>query len=272
MITSHLRYHRPRTCDQAAGLLAEHAGDVRVLAGGTQLVPRMTRGEVSVGHLVDLSGLGLRNIHLDEGAGEVEIEAMVTYADAMESSLLDRYAPLIPRMASGVTGGRQLTQQATLVGSAVLSFPASEMPAVVVALGGRVRVHGPGGSRDIAGDTFLRGAEQVDLRAGEFVTSCLLPVHRRIGYCKIKHAVGSWPITTASAVLHDDGELLVTLGAVEEVPLQVRVGRDRGALREHVAAAVTRPWSDVLAPGDYRRAIAPVAAARAVRELTNGGT
>jgi aerobic carbon-monoxide dehydrogenase medium subunit len=271
MIRSHLRYHRPRTRDQAARLLAENAGDVQVLAGGTQLVPRMTRGEVSVGHLVDLSGLDLRNIQLDEDADEVEIGAMVTYADAIESSLLTRYAPLIPRMAKGVTGGRQLTQQATLVGSVVLSFPASEMPAILVALGGRVRVYGPEGVRDIAGAAFLRGAELVDLRAGEFVTSCVLPVRRHIGYCKIKHAFGSWPISAASAVLDDDGELLVTLGAVEDVPLQIRVGRDPGALREHVAEAVTRPWSDVLASGEYRRAIAPVAAARAARELTHGG-
>jgi carbon-monoxide dehydrogenase medium subunit len=271
MIRSYLRYHRPRTRDQAARLLAEHAGDVRVLAGGTQLVPRMMRGEVNVQHLVDLGGLDLRRIHLDEDTNEIEIGAMVTYADALESSVLDRDLPLIPRMASGVTGGRQLTQQATLVGSLVQSFPASEMPAILVALSGRVRIHGSDGVRDVAATAFLRGAESVDLRIGEFVTSCVLPVHRDSGYCKIKHAFGSWPITTASAVLQDDGELLVTLGAVEEVPIRVRVGRDPEALRECVAAAVTRPWSDVLASGEYRRAIAPVAAARAARELTLKG-
>jgi aerobic carbon-monoxide dehydrogenase medium subunit len=271
MIRSRLRYHRPRTRDQAARLLAEHAGDVRVLAGGTQLVPRMMRGEVNVQHLVDLGGLDLRRIHFDADADEIEVGAMVTYADALESSVLGRHVPLIPRMASGVTGGRQLTQQATLVGSVVLSFPASEMPAILVALGGRVRIYGSDGVRDVAATAFLRGAESVDLHAGEFVTSCVLPVHRHSGYCKIKHAFGSWPITTASAVLQDDGELLVTLGAVEDVPVQVRVGRDPEALRERVAAAVTRPCSDVLAPGEYRRAIAPVAAARAARELTQGG-
>jgi aerobic carbon-monoxide dehydrogenase medium subunit len=65
--------------------------------------------------------------------------------------------------------------------------------------------------------------------------------------------------------------LLVTLGAVEDVPVQVRVGRDPETLRERVAAAVTRPCSDVLAPAEYRRALAPVAAARAARELTLGG-
>jgi carbon-monoxide dehydrogenase medium subunit len=271
MIRTRLRYHRPRSLDEAVAVLAEHAGDVRVLAGGTQLVPRMMRGEVNVQHLVDLGGLGLRSISLDEDTNEIEIGAMVTYADVLESSTLARHLPLIPRMASGVTGGRQLTQQATLVGSVALSFPASEMPAILVALRGRVRLHGPDGIRDVAATAFLRGAERVDLRAGEFVSSCVLPVSRHSGYCKIKHAFGSWPIATASAVLQDNDEMLVTLGAVEDVPVQVRVGRHPKALREGVAAAVTRPWSDVLASGEYRRAIAPVAAARAANELTLAG-
>jgi aerobic carbon-monoxide dehydrogenase medium subunit len=271
MIRTRLRYHRPRSLEEAVVVLAEHAGDVRVLAGGTQLVPRMMRGEVNVQHLVDLGGLGLRSISLDEDANEIEIGAMVTYADVLESPMLARHLPLIPRMASGVTGGRQLTQQATLVGSVALSFPASEMPAILVALGGRVRLHGPDGIREVAATAFLRGAESVDLRPGEFVSSCVVPVARRSGYCKIKHAFGSWPIATASAVLEDNDELLVTLGAVEDVPLQVRVGRHPEAVREGVAAAVTRPWSDVLASGEYRRAIAPVAAARAANELTLAG-
>jgi carbon-monoxide dehydrogenase medium subunit len=268
MIRTRLRYHRPRSPEEAVAVLAEHAGDVRVLAGGTQLVPRMMRGEVNVQHLVDLGGLGLRSISLDEDTNEIEIGAMVTYADVLESPMLGRHLPLIPRMASGVTGGRQLTQQATLVGSVAMSFPASEMPAILVALGGRVRLHGPDGIRNVAATAFLQGAERVDLRPGEFVSSCVLPVGRHSGYCKIKHAFGSWPIATASAVLQDNDEVLVTLGAVEDVPVQVRVSRHPEALRKGVAAAVTRPWSDVLASGEYRRAIAPVAAARAANELT----
>jgi carbon-monoxide dehydrogenase medium subunit len=271
MIRTRLRYHRPRSPEEAVAVLAEHAGDVRVLAGGTQLVPRMMRGEVNVQHLVDLGGLGLRSISLDEDANEIEIGAMVTYADVLELPMLARHLPLIPRMASGVTGGRQLTQQATLVGSVALSVPASEMPAVLVALDGRLRLHGPDGIRDVAATAFLRGAESVDLRPGEFVSSCVLAVARHSGYCKIKHAFGSWPIATAAAVLQDNDELLVTLGAVEDVPLQVRVGRHPEAVREGVAAAVTRPWSDVLASAEYRRAIAPVAAARAANELTLAG-
>lgn len=265
MIRTALRYHRPATAAEASAILAEHHGNVVVLAGGTQLLPRMNRDEVHVEHLVDLQDLGLTGI--TERGNRIEVGAKVTYSDVVDSMLLQRTVPLLPRMARGVTGGRQLTQQATLVGAACHNYPGTDVPGALVALGATLRLHGLDGTREVTAADFLVGAQSVDVRPGEFVSSFVVDRTGRAGYCKVKHSTGSWPIATASA-LHDtaSGGFSVTLGAVEAVP--VRVTFDETAdLPDLIRSAVTRPWQDILAPATYRAAIAGVVAQRALTEL-----
>jgi carbon-monoxide dehydrogenase medium subunit len=261
MIRTALHYHRPLTPAAASVILAEYAGNAAVLGGGTLLLPMLNRNELRVSHIVDLADLGLTDIAVTDT--HVEIGARVTYYDVLRSVLLNGTAPLLQHVARGVTGGRQILQQATLVGSACLNSPTTEMPSVFAAMRARMRVHGPSGIREIAFDEFLLDANKVDLRPGEFVVSAAFERHTRSGYYKIKHSAGSWPIATAS-VLRDPGTTLfsVTLGAVEALPRRIEFD---GAvpLERIVADAIASPRSDVLAPGSYRAAIAPVAARRA---------
>jgi carbon-monoxide dehydrogenase medium subunit len=270
MIRTSLRYHRPATAAEASAVLAEHHGNVVVLAGGTQLLPRMNRDEVHVEHLVDLKDLGLTAItELDD---RIKIGAKVTYSDVIGSELLQRIVPLLPRMARGVTGGRQLTQQATLVGAACHNYPGTDVPGTLVALGATLRLHGLDGFREVAAADFLLDALSVDVRPGEFVSSFVVDRTQPAGYCKVKHSTGSWPIATASA-LHDtvSGGFSVTLGAVQAVPVRVAFTEPR-ELAGLIRAAVTDPWEDVLAPATYRAAIAGVVAQRALTELLEGAS
>ncbi|GAB3573247.1 xanthine dehydrogenase family protein subunit M [Amycolatopsis endophytica] len=266
MIPETLRYHRPGSLPEATAILAEHAGDIRVLGGGTALIPCLIRGEVTVGHVLDLRALGLGVIR--EVPGGVEIGAMVTYADVLGSAVVAERVPLVARVARGITGGRQITQQGTLVGSACFSFPTSDAPGMFAALRARFRIAGPSGTREVPAADFFVDAHRVDLGEAELVTGVVLPSTARGGYCKIKHASGSWPIATAAAVFDDasPGRLRVALGAIQAVPLVVSVD-DPGQLAERVREAVDAPWSDVLAPADYRTRVAPVVARRAVDEL-----
>lgn len=267
MIPEQLRYHRPRSLDEAIGTMLAHDGDIRVLSGGTSLVPRMTRGEIKVGHVLDIRGLGIDRIGESDDGG-IEVGAMVTYADLIASPLVATRAPVLATVARGITGGRQLTQQATLVGSACFNFPSSDAPGVLAGLGAQFRVAGPQGVRTAAASEFFLDAYRVDLRRGEIVTGVRIPGAARGGYCKIKHSAGSWPIATATAVFDgpDAQRLRVSLGAVAAVPLVVTVD-DPARLADDVTAGLGVPWSDVLAPASYRASIAPVAARRAADRL-----
>lgn len=279
MIHTKLLYHRPSETGEACAILADHANEAAVLGGGTWLLPKMNRHEMSVNHVVDLRGLGFNTITVRDD--QVELGAMVTYSDVLASSALADAVPLLPQVARGITGGNQVRNLGTLVGSACYANPSSDMPAVLVALEARLRISGPEGNREVEASSFFLDAFLVDLRPGEIVTSFAVPRSRlRTGYYKLKISGSSWPIATASAVINEDtGETTVTLGAVERRPLRVDlaavVEADGGVkiseVAELVRQRIVNPWSDVLAAGEYRREVAGVVARRAVEKLKEVG-
>jgi carbon-monoxide dehydrogenase medium subunit len=279
MIRTKLLYHRPVETEKACGILMEHANDAAVLGGGTWLLPRMNRDEIAFNHVVDLRGLGLNTIKMRDNF--VELGAMVTYSDVLASPELTDTVPLLQQVARGITGGNQVRNLGTLVGSACYANPSSDMPAVLVALEARLRVSGSAGHREVNASDFFLDAFLVDLRPGEFVTSFVVPRHRlRTGYYKLKISGSSWPIATATAVINETtGERTVTLGAVERRPLRIDLssvmeadGVMRGAdFADLVRQRVLDPWGDVLASADYRREVAGVVARRAAEKLKEVG-
>jgi carbon-monoxide dehydrogenase medium subunit len=278
MIRTALRYHRPGTPGEASALLAEHAGDAVVLGGGTMLLPMMGRAEITARHVLDLRGLGLDTI--TEHTGHVEIGAMATYRHLLTSPILARRVPLLPRMAAGVTGGEQIRNLGTIGGSACFANPSSDVPAVLVALGATLRLHGPAGYRDAAAADFFHGAFATDLADGEFLASLLVPHRRgRTGYHKLKLCEGSWPIVTAVATVDPERDRAeVTVGAALAVPVRIELttlldgdgGLDLGGIDALVRHRIDDPWSDVLADGAYRREVAGAIARRAVTESLDG--
>jgi aerobic carbon-monoxide dehydrogenase medium subunit len=278
VIRTDLRYHRPGTPGEASALLAVHAGEGVVLGGGTMLLPMMRRAEITARHVVDLRGLGLDTV--TEHAGHVEIGAMATYRHLHTSPVLARTVPLLTRMAVGITGGGQIHNLGTIGGSACFANPSSEVPAVLVALGATLRLHGQAGYRDVAAADFFHGAFATDLADGEFLDSLLVPHrHGRIGYHKLKLCEGSWPIVTAVATVDPEREgAVVTVGAALAVPARIELttlldgagGLDSGGIDALVRRRIDDPWSDVLADGTYRREVAGAVVRRAVADLLEG--
>ncbi len=275
MIATRLRYHRPASVDAACAVLAEHGDRAGVIGGGTWLLPLLNRHERSLDHVVDLAGAGLEPVVAVDGG--FEIAATASYEDVLADAELCAQVPVLERLARGITGGRQIRHQGTLVGSVCFQNPSSEMPAMAAALDAQVLVRGPGGDRAVAARAFATGPYRVDLRPGELVRALRVPCRAGTwGYVKAKLASASWPVATAIAWQdRAAGRAEVTVGAVQAVPLRVDLaplldgdGRVRaGDVGELVAAHVTEPWDDVVGPADYRRSIAGVVARRAVEQL-----
>jgi len=111
-------YHRPETIDEAVALLAEHAGDVMPIAGGTDLVPNMKHRLFTPGHLVSLRGIDeLRGI-LSEGGGFTIGAAVTLDAVAREPSMLE-HLPSLAR-ACALVSGPQLRRMGTIGGNVCL--------------------------------------------------------------------------------------------------------------------------------------------------------
>lgn len=275
MIRTPAEYHRPETVAAVTALLAEHGTAAAVIGGGTWLLPQLHRGERAEVHLIDLRGLALAPIV--ERDLEYELAATATYEDVLADASLCAALPVLATMAAGVTGGRQLRNQATLVGSACHQTPSSEAPAMFLALGAEFRVVGSAGERAIAAADFFLGAFETALAPDEFVAAARFPATpREGGYVKVKIAAGGWPIATAIATRGGPSETPdLVLGAVQGRPLRIDLGAAADdspgvridAVADLVAAQVTEPWDDLQADAEYRRRIAGPVARRAVERM-----
>lgn len=278
MIPTRFDYAAPASAQEGVRLLAERPPAVRVLGGGTWLVPELSRGEARPALVVDLRRAGLGAI--DDDGDRVRIGAMATYADLLASATVARRLPLLHLMAAGVTGGWAIRNQGTVGGSVAAARPQSDAPAALVASGARAMVAGPAGERSLPVGELLAGAMLSGLAPDEILTGFDVPAADGVGhgYVKLKRGAGSWPIATAAALVALDAEgrctrATLVLGGVTATPLAVDVSALVGAapVAEAVAAAAQRagaavvePWSDALAPGSYRAAVAAPVARRSL--------
>jgi 4-hydroxybenzoyl-CoA reductase subunit beta len=96
------RLLRPRAIDEAVAGLAKHAGNIRVLAGGTDLIPSMRQKLFEPEYVLDLRGVGgLRGIR-PHSSGVVEIGALTTLAALEKSAYLRQHFPVLTEAAATV--------------------------------------------------------------------------------------------------------------------------------------------------------------------------
>jgi carbon-monoxide dehydrogenase medium subunit len=267
MIRERFAYHAPGSLEEAVSLLAGVAERAEVIGGGTWVVPEMVRGQRRPACVIDLRRAGLAGVRVADG--EVAIGPCTTYAQLERA---DEAPQLLRRMAHGITGGPQIRNQGTIGGSACYANPASDVPAALLALGARLRLRSARGERELDAGTFFSGAFACGRSGDEILCAISVPGDRpgwRYGYEKFKLSAGSWPIVTAACAMDEGGVVrCLAIGGACAVPVAVADVGD-GEIERAVAAALGEPWSDALAPGEYRRQIAPVIARRAVLSARN---
>ena len=86
---------RPKTLDEAVNLMARHDGDVKVVAGGTDLLPSMKQKLFTPRFVLDLRGVAeLRGIRGVPGSG-LEIGALTTLTAVEDSPVVRRDYPVL---------------------------------------------------------------------------------------------------------------------------------------------------------------------------------
>ncbi|HZG44072.1 MAG TPA: FAD binding domain-containing protein, partial [Longimicrobium sp.] len=148
-------YYRPESVEEALSLLAEHGYDAKLLAGGQSLVPAMNFRMAIPAVLIDLNRIaGLDGIV--EMDGGLRIGAMVRQRAAERDPLIAARAALISETLPYVAHA-QIRNRGTMGGSIAHADPAAELPAVMLALGARLHLRGPGGTRTVAAEDFFTG-------------------------------------------------------------------------------------------------------------------
>jgi len=93
---------RPHATAEAIALLAQHAGNIRILAGGTDLLPSMQQKLFAPQYVLDIHRIAeLKGIR-QRPNGAVEIGALTALTDIEHSDFLRQHFPVLPEAAKTV--------------------------------------------------------------------------------------------------------------------------------------------------------------------------
>jgi aerobic carbon-monoxide dehydrogenase medium subunit len=273
MIPAPFDYEVADSVEHALELLGERE-DAKALAGGHSLLPLLRLRAIRPSLLVDLGRIDSLSYVRDAGDA-VAIGALTRHHDIQNAPLLQEHNPLVSYVA-GLIGDPQVRHRGTIGGSIAHGDPASDLPAVLLAVDGEIDVAGPGGSRTIAARDFFVGVFTTALDSHELVTEVRVPKltgEHVWSYLKFRRRAQDWATVGVAAVARQsNGGIsnaaigLVNMGAT---PLRAvaaeqawNAGEDPGA----VADQATEPASDTNASADYRRHLVRVLVRRATEE------
>jgi aerobic carbon-monoxide dehydrogenase medium subunit len=282
-------YHAPETVADAVALLREYGDDAKPLAGGQSLVPLLALRLTRFGHLVDLNRIPeLEGLRRDNGA--LEVGAMTRQA-TVEHTAEAAVVPLLAR-AVPLIGHFQIRNRGTIGGSLAHADPASELPAVALALDAELVAAGPGGVRVIPARDFFVSTWTTALDTAEVLTAVRFPVGSGRGGWAIEEFArrsGDFAVTGAACALAlgDDGRVAragIALLGMGSTPLRATdaeralVGQAVDAVDTaeigRLATADTDPPDDLHGSTAYRRKVGAHmtgrAVARALEEAAGG--
>jgi carbon-monoxide dehydrogenase medium subunit len=268
MYPPRFRYERPRTLEEAIGLLAAGQGEAKVLAGGQSLVPLMKLRFAAPEVLVDINELpGLDYLRTDPD-GSLHIGALCRHATLERTTELAGQPTM--SAAAPLVADPIVRTRGTLVGSLCHADPQGDWAAVVTALGGQVVAQGRSGRRTIAARDFVTGPFQNVLGYDEVAVEAVIPAAsatRAGGYLKLERRVGDFATAgVAVAIEHTGGRVGragialtgvggSTIDATEAAAALTGNTLDSATIERAATAAAeaARPRSDHRGSAEYKR-------------------
>jgi carbon-monoxide dehydrogenase medium subunit len=278
MIPASFDYVRAKSVLDALKTLASNDG-AKVLAGGHSLIPLLRLRLAQPGTLVDIGGLDdLRGLTA-KGRG-LRLGALSTYRDLLDSPLVRERYPLLIE-ATETIGDLPVRNAGTIGGALAHADPASDLPAVMLALDATFQLRSRSGRRAVPAREFFQGPFTTALGPGELLVEIVLPPPPRnagMAYVSFEQQASGYAIVGVAAVVARSRKTVnhcavgVT-GAGDRPYLAQSAAKLIGTTAEGdaiaaVAGAVVEGvevTSDIHAPADFRAHLARVATRRSLQ-------
>ena len=275
-------YARPASLPEACELLREHGDAAKLIAGGQSLVPMMAMRLLRPAWLIDINEIAALKTVAVEAHG-VRTGACVRQCTLERDAALGASVPLLQQAIAWV-GHVQTRNRGTVGGSVAHADPCAELPLVAQVLGARMQLRSSKAARSLEASEFFIGPMATAASPDE----CLEEIHwpawpeQRTGsaFTELATRHGDFAMVSAAAqiALDADGRCtraVLGLGGVGATPLAfpqlaaqlVNTRPADGDVDElaRAAAAQSDPGDDLHASAGYRRHVAQVLAARALR-------
>jgi CO/xanthine dehydrogenase FAD-binding subunit len=285
-------YIAPANLDEALVTLRQAAGDVQIIAGGTDLLPRIRAGAKNPRLLLDLRRLDLAQIRQDEDY--LYLGAQLTHTQLLESELVQGQFPALAA-ACQVIGGPPIRNRGTLGGNLANASPAADTAPPLLVYDTDLLLVSQAGRRWLPLDDFFLGPGQTALAGDEIIKEIRLPMSPRptaAAFLKLgqRQAMAIAVVSVAVCLTRDHNgkfaQARIALGSVAPRPIRATAAENLlpgRALKESliaevasVAARESSPISDIRASSEYRHRMVEIFVKRALnsawQELQREGT
>ncbi len=284
MTLPRFKFLAPTSLAEACALLRQHQGKIRIKAGGTDMIVRLSHRAVRPDYLMTLKKIpGLDEISWDPEQG-LTIGALARLREVEVSPVIREHAPMLAR-AAHATATVQIRNMGTVMGNLCNASPSADNIPTLVAMNGRIVAYSERGEREIPLDDFFLGPGRTALESDEIAIAIRVPVpapKTGVSYQKIsqRSKVDIAAVNIGALVTLDEAgncaTVRVSMGAVGPTPLRATQAeeylRGRPASEENLAeagrlaAADAAPISDVRASREYRKLMVEILSKRALEE------
>jgi CO/xanthine dehydrogenase FAD-binding subunit len=244
--------------------------DVKLVAGGTDLLPQMKTGMLKVRRVVDLSQLPELKVVERLGDGGLRVGAGVS-ARTLELAPQVRDGFVALAESAGVVGSLQIRHLATLGGNLANAAPSADMAPPLLALDAECVIRGPNGRRRVPAAEFFVGVRRTQLAPDELLEEIIIPAPGPgSGGTYVRHTprreLDIAVVGVASQLTIQDGQCVkarIALAAVAPTPVRASAAEARlegeaitPALIEEaarLAVDASQPISDQRGSAEFRR-------------------
>jgi carbon-monoxide dehydrogenase medium subunit len=274
MIPARFDYEVAESTEHALELLASRE-DAKLLAGGHSLIPAMKLRIARPELLVDIGRVSSLAYVRDAGES-LAIGALTRHRTLETDPLLQEHCSIVSHTA-GLIGDPQVRHRGTIGGSLAHGDPASDLPAVMLALEAELVIVGAEGERTVSAAEFFRGVFDTAVGPGELLIEIRIP---KLGgsmgwsYLKFNRRAQDWATVGVAALVRRDnggvGEARIALTNMGATPLRATAAEQALVAGEADPAAHmadgAEPASDVSASSEFRSHLARVIGRRAIEE------
>jgi len=270
----------PSTLTEALDLLRRHAGRARLIAGGTDLIPRLRLGENRPAVLINLSRVSIPGLRRE--GDWIIVGAGMTHSALARAPEIRKHFPALACSCQSI-GGRPVRNRGTIGGNLANASPAADTAPALLIYDAELRLLRSEGERCIPISELFTGPGATVLREDEMIVEVCLPLPRpRSGASFIKlgrrQSMAIAVVSVAARLTLDAAdcaaEVRLAMGSAAPVPFRAAtaegllLGAPLEEERIRAAAAAAReaasPISDLRATASYRSRMVEVLARRAL--------
>lgn len=233
--TAPCQYFAPQKIEEALEILSRYGKEIKIIAGGTDLLVQYYDGLYEVSAWLDLKNMEeLKEIKIDQN--QIEIGARATHTQLESSADIKRYYPILSQAASDI-GSPQIRNRGTIGGNIVNASPAGDLLPALIAYRAQFKLISHKEESIVSAEDFFLGPKKTILKPEQLLAKIIIPIPEQNTYSswiKIGKRKALMVATVSLALvlsMAEDNKIIkevkVCLGSVAPTPFEIMEIREK---------------------------------------------